>query len=421
MPNELSPETAASGGPGHRFFPARASVARILTPLRSAAACAAVLVFVIGAVATTNASHDSATRVPLQAALQRHVGVLASADFEGRAGAGGRKAGDYLLERFKEAGLEPLFDGSFEQPIFGFGAPQGVSIGRNIGGFLRGSDPKLRDQWIIVSAHYDHLGNHGAFHPGADDNASGVAMMLELARCQTLASGDERPRRSIAFVGYDLEERGLWGSAYFAEHPPFPLDRLALFVTADMIGRSLGGVCDEYVFVMGTEHAPALRPWIEQAGAGLALNAAVVGSDLLLFDRSDYGPFRKRKIPYLFFSTGESPVYHTPDDRPETLDYAKLTEISRMIDRVVSQAAHADEVPSWSARPEHPLKEAVAVRDVLTRLLENGAQLKVKPFQSGLLRSQIHDLDDAIERGAITPFERRRMLLNAQMVLYSIL
>ena len=105
-------------------------------------------------------------------------------------------------------------------------------------------------------------------YPGADDNASGVAMMLEVARC--LAAAPERPRRSVMFVGFDLEEIGLWGSRYFVEHPPVPLERVALFVTADMIGRSLGGVCDPYVFVMGTEHAPGLRPWIERAAPAAA-------------------------------------------------------------------------------------------------------------------------------------------------------
>jgi len=84
--------------------------------------------------------------------------------------------------------------------------------------------------------------------------ASGVAMMLEVARCLTRAG--EKPRRSVMFVGFDLEEVGLWGSRYFVEHSPIPLDRVSLFITADMIGRSLGGVCDSTVFVLGSEHEP---------------------------------------------------------------------------------------------------------------------------------------------------------------------
>ena len=119
------------------------------------------------------------------------------------------------------------------------------------------------------------------------------------------------------FIGFDLEEAGLFGSRYFVAHPPVPLDRIALFVTADMIGRVLAGVCDEHVFVMGTEHAPGLRPWIEKAARGPAADPSdLLGSDLLVLNRSDYGPFRSRSIPFLFFTTGENPRYHTPRTPP---------------------------------------------------------------------------------------------------------
>ena len=117
-----------------------------------------------------------------------------------------------------------------------------------------------------------------------------------------------QPRRSIAFVGFDLEERGpngelgLRGSRYFAAHPPVQLDKVNLFVTADMIGRSLGGVCKSEYFVLGSEHEPEVRPWIARAAEGLPYRPGLLGSDLLVIDRSDYGPFRTRKIPYLFLT-----------------------------------------------------------------------------------------------------------------------
>ena len=221
-----------------------------------------------------------------------------------------------------------------------------------------------RDEWIILSAHYDHLGvRGGVLYPGADDNASGVAMMLEVARA--LVHAPERPRRSVMFIGFDLEEVGLFGSRYFVEHPPVPLDRVKLFVTADMIGRALGGVCTSNVFVMGTEHAPELRSWIESSARAEPLTVGLLGSDLLVLNRSDYGPFRARKIPYLFFSTGENPCYHAPEDTAETLNYPKLAAISRVILGVVRQATLADQVPAWRSLPDNPLAEAVAVRDVL--------------------------------------------------------
>jgi hypothetical protein len=355
---------------------------------------------------------------PELARLRKHVEVLAAPEFEGRRGEGAKKAAAYLVEAFRELGLEPLFDGSYEQPIAG--RTPGTTIGRNVGGMLVGSDPELREEWIIVSAHFDHLGvQGGTFYPGADDNASGVAMMLEVARA--LAGDGERPRRSLMFVGFDLEESGLVGSRYFAENSPVSLKKVRLFVTADMIARSLGGVCDPYVFAMGSEHAPALRPWIEQASEDLDIKVGVIGSDLLFFDRSDYGPFRERQIPYLFFSTGENPRYHTPDDTPETLDYAKLEAVSRLVLGVVSRASAADSLPGWAEQADNPFGEALVIRDVLGMLLSHKEGLGIKALQVAWIESQTKTLDKVIKRGSITPAERRKMVRAAQVVLYSVL
>ncbi len=375
------------------------------------------IVAILAVVGSSSRSEASEPR-PEFDRLKAHVERLASPEFAGRRGEGAAKAAAYLVEQFRALKLAPLFDGQYEQEIPGK-EPDEI-IGRNVGACLTGSDPKLRDQWIIVSAHFDHLGiRDGRLYPGADDNASGVAMMLEVARC--LTRSPERPRRSIMFVGYDLEENGLWGSRYFVEHPPIPLSRIALFVTADMIARSLGGVCDAYVFAMGTEHCPALRPWVKNAAKGEPVKIGLVGSDLLFFDRSDYGPFRARSIPYLFFSTGENPRYHTPNDTPETLNFKKLTATSRIIHDVIRQAAMADNRPAWLAEPDHPFAEAVAIREVLQILLDHSEQLKMKPVQMRWISGQLKTFDEIIERGKITPSERTRMVRIAQIVLYTVL
>jgi hypothetical protein len=374
----------------------------------------------------TIAPAQEAPGEPQLARLKAHVATLASPEFGGRRGEGARKAEVYVTDDLRALGLEPAFDGRFTQDIPG--KEPGQVVGRNVGAKLVGGDPALRDEWIILSAHYDHLGvREGRLYPGADDNASGVAMLLEVARA--FAEAAERPRRSVLFVAFDLEENGLWGSRHFVEEPPVPLERVKLFLTADLIGGALGGVCRRQVFVMGSEHAPGLRPWIARAAKGLPLEAAeglpleatVVGSDLLLIDRSDYGPFRARAIPYLFFSTGENPRYHTPDDTPESLDYPKLEAISRMIASVVRQAAAADTVPAWSDAPDLPISEAVAIRDVLRTLLEHREVLKVKPAQATLLDSTVRQLGAIIDRGTITPRERAWMVRMAQFVLFTVL
>lgn len=345
------------------------------------------------------------------------VATLASPEFAGRRGPEARRSIELLSRRFDELGLAPLFADGYEQP---FAAREGgPEVGRNVGGWLEGSDPSRREEWVLVAAHFDHLGvQRGVLFPGADDNASGVAMLLEVAG--SLAHG-KRPRRSVAFVAFDREEDGLWGSRHFVAHPPRPLERMRLMLVADMLGRSLGGVCDEFVFVLGSEHVPALRTGIAEAASGLPIRAGVIGSDVLLFDRSDYGPFRLRKLPYLFFTTGESPAYHTPEDRPETIDYGKLEAACTLVERLARLAVDHEELPVWSDPPRHELDEARAVRDVLARILERADELGLKPLQRVWLGAQIRDLGEAIERGGLTDDERRRMVANAQLVLYTIL
>jgi Zn-dependent M28 family amino/carboxypeptidase len=346
------------------------------------------------------------------------VEVLASPEFGGRSGAGGDKAADYLIEQFRRLKLEGLFQGEYTQAIPG--KEPGTRIGRNVGALLRGSDPTLRDQWLIVAAHFDHLGVRGGkLFPGADDNASGVAMMLEVARC--IARAPMPPKRSVMFIGFDLEEVGLFGSRYFVAHPPVPLDRVVLFITADMIGRALAGVCDGHVFILGTEHAPGLRPWIQEASQGRRLTVGLLGSDLLVLNRSDYGPFRSRGIPFLFFTTGENPRYHTPEDTAETLDYPKLTAIAAVIHHVVHTALAAPTVPRWQANPDNPMAEAVTLRDVLRLLSKNSERLKIGAAQLFVIHNTLRRLEDIVARGAITPEERALVIQGARIVLFTVL
>jgi hypothetical protein len=355
---------------------------------------------------------------PDELLLRAVVKDLSSPEFGGRSGAGGEKAAAYLVNRFRSLKLEPLFEGDFLQAIPG--KEPGTVIGHNVGARLRGSDPVLKDQCVMLAAHYDHLGvRNGRLYPGADDNASGVAMMLEVAR--TIVQSPERPRRGLIFIGFDLEEAGLWGSRYFVAHSPVPLERVSLFITADMIARSLAGVCDSHVFVLGSEHAPGLRPWIEEAAGGRSLSVDLMGSDILVLNRSDYGPFRSRGIPFLFFTTGESPCYHTTNDIPDTLDYPKLTAISALIGQVVRKAIDAPEVPHWQSAPDNPFAEAVAVRDVLGILSKNSEKLKIGRPQLFLINNTLALLDGVVARGKITPDERSRVIQACRIVLFTVL
>ena len=350
--------------------------------------------------------------------LRRIVNDLTAPEFAGRSGAGGRKAAAYLVDQFRSLKLEPLFSGDFQQVIPG--KEPGSVIGHNVGASLPGSDPVRKNEWVILAAHFDHLGvRNGRFYPGADDNASGVAMMLEVAR--TIVESPHACKRSVMFIGFDLEENSLFGSRYFVAHSPVPLEKVSLFITADMISRALAGVCERSVFIFGSEQAPGLRPWIEDAGRGRELSVGLMGTDLLVLNRSDYGPFRSKSIPFLFFTTGENPRYHTVNDTPETLLYPKFTAISRMIAQVVRQAVDADEIPHWQSSPDNPFSEAVAIREVLETLAKNSERLKIGRAQLYVINNTLGLLDGIVNRGKITPDERTRVIQACRIVLFTVL
>ena len=350
--------------------------------------------------------------------LEADVRLLAGPEYEGRGGDGARAVGDLLASRLETMGLRPGFGDRFIQEFDSL--PSG---GRNVGAILPGGDPDGDDEWVIVSAHYDHLGlRSGRIFPGADDNASGVAMVLEVARClRSLAEAGHSPSRSILFVFFDREEQGLLGSRAFVRNPPVPIDRIGLFITADMLGRSLLGLLPKTLFVMGTEHASALRPMIAEAAESLPIHVATIGADVLFFDRSDYGPFRLRQVPFLFFTTGQSRVYHTPDDVPETIDYDGLRASATLILGVVERAASADALPGWSSERTPWVDEARTIRRVFRQLLEHPDEVPLSDSQRSTIATLLDRIDGWIAEGTLSPADRFVMIRTAQVILFTIL
>src|SRR5439155_26981813 len=210
-------------------------------------------------------------------------------------------------------------------------------------------------------------------YPGADDNASGVAMLIEVA--EAFALQKHRPKRSIYFVAFDLEEQALQGSAHFAAHPPRPFGQLKAFLTADLIGRSMANVMDEYVYVLGSEVSPQLRRVVGEVKAE-GLTVGRLGADLV-GTRSDYGPFRDRKVPFLFFTTGTHPDYHKATDLPDRLNYEKLARVSRWIHDLTERLADDPTAPAWRPQTAPDLDEARAVLALLTRTLERPGAIRL--------------------------------------------
>lgn len=360
---------------------------------------------------------------PSEEILRKHVAFLAGPDLRGRGMLEDRrKAADYLIGEYRKLGLKPLFPGdNYEQVIPSSEKPGELAktFGINIGALLKGSDPQLSSEWIILSAHYDHLAPRGEkYYPGADDNASSVAMVLEVAR--TLGWPGVSLKRSVAFVNFDLEESLLWGSRWFVGHPPLPLEQLKLFITADLLGRNVGDLPLRMLFVMGSEHASEVAKYLPPPPAdSQPLHLGKLGIDIV-GTRSDYGSFRDREIPFLFFSTGQHPDYHTPNDRPEKLLYDKLQQISRYIGETVRSAANAAETPKWVARPEPPAEEVKTLQEITAALLEAKREPPLTSRQRLFVAQFDAQLRELLKRGSCTKEERAKVVRSAQWLLLTV-
>lgn len=338
--------------------------------------------------------------------LRAHIETLASEAYRGRApGEDSRKAADHVARAFEEIGLAPAGEKGWYQEIPD-PADTAKVIGRNVLGLLPGSDPALKGEHVILSAHHDHLGKSGEkFFPGADDDATGVAAVIEAARA--LAGAAAPPRRSVLFISFDLEEHGLAGSIRFAGKPTVPLASIALFVNIDMLGRDMGGFIEGYVFVLGAEHCPAMKPLVRDAAAGESLRAGLVGTDIIGI-RGDYGPFRELKMPYLFFSTGEHPDYHRPTDTADRVLYEKALRGARIVTRTVLAAADAPGRPAWS-EPLPDLDEARVLADVVDQTMKKSKDLGLGQKEVTGLSMIRFSVGEILARGAITQEERDRL------------
>lgn len=278
-----------------------------------------LLVSLLAAVPQSHPARESAPSPEVDAArVFRDVEVLAADGMEGRlAGSeGGRRARDYVRARLTEAGVVPLGTG-FDR-TFSFRPRLGVPLtGTNLVGVVRGR----RDApWIVVTAHYDHIGiRNGTVYNGADDNASGVAALLALATY----FAHNRPDHPILVAALDAEESGLQGASALLRDPPVPIRAMALTVNLDMVGR------DETnrLFASGPRHWPFLRPYLEGVARPpvqlLFGHDGEPGQDDWTSD-SDHYPFHKAGIPYVYFGVEDAAQHHRATDDAETIGKAFL-------------------------------------------------------------------------------------------------
>ncbi|HEV7680601.1 MAG TPA: M20/M25/M40 family metallo-hydrolase [Pyrinomonadaceae bacterium] len=307
----------------------------------------------------------------------------------------------------------------------------------NVIGILDGSDPTLKNEVIVIGAHYDHLGRggegslaqrEGEIHHGADDNASGVAGVLELARLFT--SQKLRPRRTIVFMAFSGEEEGLLGSNYYVNHPILPLANTVTMLNMDMIGRAkdnklvIGGVgtSTEWREMIAAANAPerirvavapaspqALpRPVNTSAGRGIPIVTGANGTpvvtlafekpfDLTLnedgFGPSDHSSFYAKQVPVLFFWTGTHDDYHKPSDTADKINYADEARIVNLVERVIYDIDTSDKRPVYAVAKSESTGRSMGFRVYL------GTIPNYADTNDGLLLDGVRDDSPAAKAG----------------------
>jgi aminopeptidase YwaD len=238
----------------------------------------------------------------------------------------------------------------------------------NVVGYIEGSDPVKKHQWIIVGAHYDHIGMGGpgsssrkpdtvAVHYGADDNASGVASLIEIAEKIQLAK--KSPERSFLFIAFGAEESGLLGSKYFADSSFIPTDSVSLMMNLDMVGR----LKDNNLHVIGTGTSAEGEKIINTLALrdSISLSKSPEG-----FGASDQTSFYGKDIPVLFLTTGVHTDYHTPDDVAGKLNYPGMVKVDEFAYQILDTVSRMDSMLTFTESGPKAMPAARTGRGMVT-------------------------------------------------------
>jgi len=288
---------------------------------------------------TSNRTPGAAILAAADAAtIARDIGYLADPRLEGRGTgtAGNDSAAAYLVRRYSELGLTATRQTFVAKEAVRGGAPRSLPT-QNVYAVVPGRDASLRAEYVIIGAHFDHLGRSttgaldpeagNVIHPGADDNASGTAAVLSLAARFKRAPA----RRTVLFVNFTGEELGLLGSAYFADHSPVPMTSVQAMINFDMIGR----LRNDKLIVYGVATATELPGILATANTGgLKLNAVGDG-----FGPSDHASFYAKDLPVLHMFTDLHEQYHRASDVASTIDAAGEVRVVEFAERVVRDVA----------------------------------------------------------------------------------
>lgn len=274
-----------------------------------------------------------------QQRLEKHIYYMAADSLKGRAAgsADAAKVAGYVEREFRSMGLEPFF-GSFRQPF-------GEGRYCNVVAVAKGCDPVLRDEYIVIGAHYDHLGvKGGEVYNGADDNASGTAAVIEVARF--LASHRPQLKRSVILCAFDAEEIGLYGSGELSErlHEMGLDNRVRVMMSLDMVGWLRQGGS---LRMVGTGTLAGGDDLLQEVARQVGINVRLKHFESSILTATDTQPFAKLGIPTLAVTTGLKSPYHRPADDAELIDYPGLSQVADYIAALALRMAS----DSWAAAP----------------------------------------------------------------------
>ena len=308
--------------------------------------------------------------------LRADLSFLASDALAGRntPSPGLEAAAEFIASRFRAAGLEAPVNGSYFQTAdltarvkqsverHHLQAPDYPVIGRNVIGLVRGSDPKLRDTYIIISAHYDHIGTiatatgrtmeKGAvgtdrIFNGANDDGSGTVSVIALA--EAFSRLKVKPRRSLVFIAFCGEEWGLLGSRYYTEHPVFPLKQTIANINLEQVGRTDGDIAKGSASLTGFEFT-TVGPLFARAGLTFGMTVDQDKNSAKYFTQSDNVSFARLGIPDNTICTAfEFPDYHGLKDEWPKIDYTSMATVDRVVGTVVWYIAQSRMQPEWNS------------------------------------------------------------------------
>ena len=297
--------------------------------------------------------------------IYSRIGVLAHDSMGGRdtPSPGLEMAASWAAEEFAAMGLEPGGeDGSFiqryEMTPRGEGGSAPVSV-PNVVGLLPGNDPDIRDEWVVFTAHFDHVAggpdeSGDSIYNGADDNASGTAAVMEIA--QAFAMLPTPPRRSLAFVLVSGEEKGLLGARHFAQGASLPKEAMVADINADMVSMNW----PDSIVVLGKEYT-TLGPTLDRViGSHPEVGISIMENpwpQMPLFHMSDQSAFAQEGIPGIFFFSGLHDNLHRPSDELEEVNTDKAARVARLMFYFGYEVAQAMERPLWTDAGREMLEE----------------------------------------------------------------